>query len=57
MAQKLVTDKLSICIPQSKMAEKPVERLTKLSEKKDRSVNYVVVEAILYYLDREEKKG
>ena len=41
-------------IPQSKMAERPVERLIKLSEKKDRSVNYLVVEAILQYLEREE---
>jgi len=57
MAQKQVTDKLSIYVPQSKMAEKPVERLIKLSEKKDRSVNYLVVEAILEYPDRQEKTG
>jgi hypothetical protein len=37
------------------MAQKQV--LDKLSEKKDRSVNYLVVEAILDYLGREEKKG
>jgi predicted DNA-binding protein len=48
--------KLSIYIPQSKMALKPVERLIKLGEKLDRSVNYLVVEAILQYLDREEKR-
>lgn len=56
MARKEIFDKLSIYIPQSKQAEKPVERLIKLSEKKDRSVNYLVVEAILEYLKREEKK-
>jgi len=39
------------------MAEKPVRRLIKLGEKKNRSVNYLVVEAILEYLKREEKKG
>jgi len=39
------------------MAEKPVERLIKLSDKIDRSINYLVVEAILEYLKREEKKG
>jgi predicted transcriptional regulator len=38
------------------MALKPVERLVKLGEKLDRSVNYLVVEAILQYLDREEKR-
>ena len=57
MAQKLVTDKLSIYIPQSKMPQKPVERLMALSKKKDRSVNYLVVEAILEYLERQEKTG
>jgi hypothetical protein len=54
--QKQVTDKISIYIPQSKMAQKPVERLMALSKKKDRSVNYLVVEAILEYLEREGGK-
>ena len=57
MAQKQVLDKLSIYIPQSKIAEKPVARLIKLGEKTDRSVNYLVVEAILEYLDGQEKTG
>ena len=56
MPKKEILDKLSIYVPQKKMAEKPVERLIKLSEKKDRSINYLVVEAILEYLKREEKK-
>jgi len=56
MAKKEVTDKLSIYIPQRKMDEKPVERLIRLGEKRDRSVNYLVVEAILDYLKREESK-
>ena len=56
MATKVISDKLSIYIPQSKMAQKPVQRLMKLSEKKDRSINYLVVEAILQYLKREEGK-
>jgi predicted transcriptional regulator len=37
------------------MKLQPVERLVKLGAKLDRSVNYLVVEAILQYLDREEK--
>jgi predicted DNA-binding protein len=57
MAKKLVTDKLSIYIPQKKMEERPVERLMKLSEREDRSINYLVVEAILEYLNRHEKTG
>jgi len=53
---KTVLDKLSIYIPQGKMEQKPVERLMKLGDERDRSINYLVVEAILEYLDREEKK-
>ena len=47
---------LSIYIPKGKTARNPVERLTKLARVKDRSLNYLVVEAILQYLDREERK-
>ena len=36
--------------------EKPIEKLSKLGEKRDRSMNYLAVEAILEYLNREEKK-
>ncbi len=50
------TDKISIYIPQKKAQQNVIERLRKLAEKKDRSINYLVVEAILQYLDREEKK-
>ncbi len=57
MANKEILDKLSIYIPQRKMEEKPVERLIKLGEKRDRSINYLVVDAILQYLDREENKS
>ena len=57
MAKKELFNKLSIYIPQKKMEEKPVERLIRLGNKKDRSINYLVVEAIIDYLRREEKKG
>ena len=57
MAKKEILDKLSIYIPQKKMQERPVERLIKLSEKRDRSVNYLVVDAIVQYLDRQEKES
>ena len=55
-AQKKILDKLSIYIPEKKMKRNPVERLIKLADECDRSVNYLVVEAILEYLDREEKR-
>ncbi len=51
-----VTDKISIYIPQKKAQQNVIERLRKLAEKKDRSINYLVVEAILQYLEREERK-
>jgi len=54
--KKEIMDKLSIYIPQPKMAEKPVERPIKLGGKKDRSINYLLVEAILEYLKWEEGK-
>jgi predicted transcriptional regulator len=53
---KQLLDKISIYVPKSKLAERPVERLIRLADKKDRSVNYLVVEAIMEYLKREEKR-
>ena len=55
MAHKKILDKLSIYIPQTKLKQRPVERLVKLGEKMDRSINYLVVNAIIEYLDMEEK--
>lgn len=54
---KQLLDKISIYVPKSKIDQNPVQRLIKLADDKDRSVNYLVVEAILEYLKREEKKG
>lgn len=56
MPKKELTDKLSVYVPLKKMGEKPVERLMALGEKHDRSINYLVVEAILQYVNREEAK-
>jgi hypothetical protein len=49
-------DKLYIYVPQEKLKEKPIERLMKLAKDKDRSVNYLVVQAILEFVKREEKE-
>ena len=51
---KNVMDKISIYVPQKQMEEQPVQRLIELGKKKDRSINYLVVDAILQYLKREE---
>ena len=56
MANKVILDKLSIYIPQAKIGQQPVERLIELGERVDRSINYLVVNAIIEYLDREERK-
>ena len=57
MAKKEILDKLSIYIPQSNLAQQPLERLIELGKKRDRSVNYFVVEAILEYFEGEERDG
>jgi len=57
MAKKELLDKMSIYIPQRKLEAEPIKRLIALGEKRDRSINYLVVEAIIQYLDREEAKG
>jgi len=49
-------DKLSIYVPQEKRQQAPIERLTKLARDRDRSVNYLVVQAILDFVEREEIK-
>lgn len=56
MARKSEVTTLSIYIPKSKLDRKPIERLDRLAKKLDRSINYLVVEAIVQYLDREEKR-
>jgi hypothetical protein len=40
---------------QEKLKEQPIQRLMKLAKERDRSVNYLVVQAIMEFLKREEK--
>ena len=54
MTRKTISDKISIYVPSKKADLNLVERLVKLGEKRDRSVNYLVVKAIEEYLEREE---
>ncbi len=56
MGKKRLRDKFSIYVPEKQVAEHLVERLMKLGQKRDRSVNYLVVEAVLEYLEREEMR-
>ncbi len=48
---------ISIYIPKSKVGQRLMERLFKLGRRRDRSVNYLIVEAILQYVDSQEKKN
>ena len=57
MAQKTILDKLSLYIAQDKQKENILQRLIALGEKRDRSLNYLAVEAILEYLKREEDES
>ena len=57
MSRKELMDKLSIYIPEIKMRQRPVERLIRMGKNEDRSVNHLVVEAIIQYLDREENQN
>jgi len=45
---------ISVYIPEKAQKRQVVARLQALSKKRDRSLNYLIVEAIMQYLDREE---
>ncbi len=47
------TQTISLYVPEKAQQQQVIERLAKLGKKRDRSVNYLVVEAILQHLDRE----
>ena len=49
-------EKMSIHVPTANQPLKLVERLIKLGEKDERSVNFLLVKAIIEFLDREETK-
>ena len=54
MPVKRTTQTISLYVPEKAQQVKVIDRLMTLGEKRDRSVNYLVVEAILQYLDREK---
>ena len=49
-------DRISIYVPQNKREQKPLERISEVARRQDRSLNYVVIQAILEYVEREEKR-
>jgi len=56
MPRKRTAPMISVYVPEKAQKLQVVDRLRKLGEKRDRSLNYLVVEAIVQYLDREERK-
>lgn len=55
--RKITEDKISVYIPHDKMDEKLVPRLIWVAVKEERSINYLVLQAIRQYLEREENNG
>ena len=48
--------RISIYVPKSKWPEKPLQRLHKLGQERDRSLNYMIVQAVLDFVNREERR-
>lgn len=48
---------ITIYLPQKHQNAQVLERLQKLAQEQDRSVNYLAVQAILEYLEQEEKRS
>ena len=50
------TSNFTIYVPKARVEEKLIEQMQALAKKRDRSLSYVVIEAIEQYLQRGEKK-
>ena len=50
MIKDTIGHSLAIYIPKPVQEQKPIERLNRLAKRMDRSVNYLIVQAILAYL-------
>jgi len=53
MAKKLM-ETATLYVPHKQVKERLIERMIMVGAKKDRSFNYVLLEAIEQYLEREE---
>lgn len=49
------TSNFTIYVPRAKTEDKLMEKMAALAKKRDRSLSYVVIEAIEQYLSREGK--
>lgn len=48
--------RISIYVPQKNQKDNPLKRLHAIAKKHDRTLNYMVIQAILDFVNREEKK-
>ena len=55
--QDRFTPRVSCYVPQHMKKEKPFDRLRALGRKQDRSLNWMIVDAVLFYLKHQEKKS
>ncbi|MFB6286159.1 MAG: hypothetical protein ABEK03_06245 [Candidatus Bipolaricaulia bacterium] len=51
----MMRDTMTIYFPQEQQEQDVLSRLQKLAQSKDRSVNYVAVQAILDYVEQAER--
>jgi len=49
--------RISIYVPQRAQKDNPLKRLHTIAKKRDRTLNYMVIQAILDYVGREERKA
>ncbi|MFA5054326.1 MAG: hypothetical protein WC565_09720 [Parcubacteria group bacterium] len=57
MPEKVDVTKASLYIPKALQGERIVERLMAVGKRQKRSVNYLVCQAIVEFLEREEGKA
>ena len=55
MRFQLSAHTLSVYIPVRRLQDHVIQRLDALAKKRDRSVNYLVMQAIIEFLEREEE--
>jgi len=56
MPQSKIPTPMSIGIPKRKQQQRAIQRLDNLSKKQHRSTNYLLAEAIMELLKKEERK-
>jgi len=49
--------RVSIYVPKRFQKDKPLERLDRLGRKDDRSLNYMIVQAVLDFVERHEREA